>query len=407
MPRQLELAEEQPGRVRAVIFEMGIQEQLSLSYYKQIGVLNSEHDVFLVQHVQTNAVYVMKKLSVYNVDVYRKLMAFPVRNIPRITEAIEEDGFLTVIEEYISGSTLRRILEERISEGQTKGLDIREALDYALQLCTIIKDLHSFDPPIIHRDIKPSNIIITTDNVLKLVDMDAAKIGSCGEARDTVLMGTEGYAAPEQYGFGSSGIRTDIYAIGVVMAEMAHGKFSRSELRDTLWDNIVEKCTRLSADERYSSVDEILSALHEIQHRVSRARYEDINSAGSQKTIVEISGIQSPGIQGNWLPPGFRTKKKGRMVLASLGYLLLIAMGFQIEVENATQAQVNLNRVFFILIAFMEVLIIGNYRGIWSVFGINRIRNRWIKGIAVAFIAGLALVLGILILVCLEIVFFR
>ena len=95
------------------------------------------------------------------------------------------------------------------------------------------------------------------------------------------------------------------------------------------------------------------------------------------------------------------------MVLASLGYLLLIAMGFQIEVENATQAQVNLNRVFFILIAFMEVLIIGNYRGIWSVFGINRIRNRWIKGIAVAFIAGLALVLGILILVCLEIVFFR
>ena len=383
---------------------MGIQEQLTLSYYKQIGVLNSDHDVFLVQHVQTNAVYVMKKLSVYNLDVYRRLMKSPVRSVPRIIEAVEDGGILTVIEEYISGITLRQMLEER--EVCSKGLEIRDAVDLALQLCRIVKDLHSFDPPIIHRDIKPSNIIITPDNVLKLVDMDAAKLGSRGEERDTVLMGTEGYAAPEQYGFGSSGIRTDIYAIGVVMAEMVHGKFSRSELRDTMWDNIVEKCTRLSSEERYASVDEIISALGMIRHRLLRTREEAVRPE-TQDPAAKRPGILSPEVQNSWLPPGFRSKNYGRMVLAAFGYLLIIAAGTQIEVKEASQAQLNLNRLFFILTGLIVVLITGNYRGIWNVFGISRIRNKWLRGSAVVFFAGLASVLMILILVCLEIVFFK
>lgn len=73
-----------------------------------------------------------------------------------------------------------------------------------IMLCNILNALHSMTPPIIHRDIKPSNIIITSYNYAMLLDFNAAKQFSGQNESDTVLIGTPGYAAPEQYGFGSS-----------------------------------------------------------------------------------------------------------------------------------------------------------------------------------------------------------
>ena len=75
--------------------------------------------------------------------------------------------------------------------------------------------------PIIHRDIKPSNIMITEQNHVVLLDFNAAKLYTNASTNDTVLLGTKGYAAPEQYGFGSSSPQTDIYAIGVLIKEAA------------------------------------------------------------------------------------------------------------------------------------------------------------------------------------------
>ena len=87
-------------------------------------------------------------------------------------------------------------------------------------LCNILEALHSMTPPIIHRDIKPSNIIITSYNYAMLLDFNAAKQFSGQNESDTVLIGTPGYAAPEQYGFGSSSPKTDIYSLGIVLREM-------------------------------------------------------------------------------------------------------------------------------------------------------------------------------------------
>ena len=75
-------------------------------------------------------------------------------------------------------------------------------------------------PAIIHRDIKPSNIIITAYNRAVLLDFNAAKYYSCQSTEDTVLLGTQGYASPEQYGFGSSSPQTDIYSMGILFREL-------------------------------------------------------------------------------------------------------------------------------------------------------------------------------------------
>ena len=128
----------------------------------------------------------------------RYLKDNPIKNTPRIYEVIEDSNQLIVLEEYISGTTLQQILDEQ------KVLKEEQVENIIRQLCSILLELHKAHPPIIHRDIKPSNIIISPDGVVKLIDMNAAKWNRNHSGRDTALIGTVGYAAPEQYGFASS-----------------------------------------------------------------------------------------------------------------------------------------------------------------------------------------------------------
>lgn len=70
------------------------------------------HGVKLVQHVETQKVYVKKVLTIYDPRVFQYLKGHPMAGIPRIIELIETEGSLVVIEEYISGVPLRKVLDE-------------------------------------------------------------------------------------------------------------------------------------------------------------------------------------------------------------------------------------------------------------------------------------------------------
>lgn len=122
---------------------------------------------------------------------YTKILS---REFQKYLPIYEEDSHLILIEEYISGRTLEDIIKSH-------DLTSQYIIQYTEELCNILKELHAFCPPIIHRDIKPSNIIVTSSNHIVLIDFNAAKEYSEIESSDTVLLGTKGYAAPEQYGF--------------------------------------------------------------------------------------------------------------------------------------------------------------------------------------------------------------
>lgn len=139
-------------------------------------------------------------LDVYNLAVYAELYRNPIAGTPRIINYYEETGQLTVIEEYISGTSL----QDKIRHAD---ISPNEMLQYMLDLCTILEQLHLHNPAIIHRDVKPSNVIITSYNRAVLLDFNAAKYHTAAKDSDTILLGTQGYAAPEQYGFGQSSRR--------------------------------------------------------------------------------------------------------------------------------------------------------------------------------------------------------
>ncbi len=232
------------------LYGMSDEALLELSCYSTVKALDEEGHVKLVRHVESGNLYVEKILSVYDKSIYVYLLKNPVKNMPRISAIFEGVKQLVVIEEYISGKTLAEIIRE-------KQLNEREAVRIAKEVCDILDVLHTIPTHIIHRDVKPSNVICSEDGKVYLLDMNASKWFHTDETDDTKYIGTMGYAAPEQIGFGmkaSSG-KTDIYAMGMMLNVMVTGKFPKEEKVSGALGSIIEKCTELDAEERYTAAE--------------------------------------------------------------------------------------------------------------------------------------------------------
>ncbi|MCR5666962.1 MAG: serine/threonine protein kinase, partial [Eubacterium sp.] len=267
---------------------MNIEAELALSYYKEIADINKNHEITLVQHVENKHFFVKKELSVYNESIYAELKNHPLSGLPTIRELEKNDDTLIIIEDYINGETLEDILQKRpkLSEDETKHI--------ILQLCDTVTKLHSLTPPIIHRDIKPSNVMITPEGNAILLDMNAARFDNSSKDEDTRLLGTKGYAAPEQYGFGPSGVSADIYALGMLMNTMLTGNISREQIHPGHFSSVIKRCLKLNPSERYASVAALKAAL-----------------TGNY-------------LWTKYLPPGFRSLKPTHMLLAIIMYMLII-----------------------------------------------------------------------------------
>ncbi len=133
-------------------------------------------------------------------------------NIPKIADFFEQDGRSYLVMEFILGESL----EKRLKAANAPLLE-SDVLNWALQLCDALHYLHTRTPPIIFRDMKPSNAMVTNTGHVKLIDFGIARTYKIGKKRDTVAMGSENYAAPEQWGKGQTDARSDVYALGATI----------------------------------------------------------------------------------------------------------------------------------------------------------------------------------------------
>jgi len=137
-------------------------------------------------------------------------------NLPRVYEYFQTPGQWYLVMDFIAGETL----EEYQSKAPNQHLLLSEVLDIGLQLCTVLAYLHSHQPPIVFRDLKPANIMRTPMGQLYLIDFGIARYFKPGQAKDTVALGSLGYAAPEQYGKAQTTPRADIYSLGAVLHQL-------------------------------------------------------------------------------------------------------------------------------------------------------------------------------------------
>lgn len=163
-----------------------------------------------------------------------------------------------LLRDFVPGQTLEQLVRR---EGT---LDPAEAAALALKLCRALEALHALTPPVIHRDLKPENIVLTPAGRVRLIDMEAARRYKPGQESDTVLLGTRGYAAPEQFGHGQTDVRTDIYAVGRVLAYLLTGSPDTPPAlrgRDRALGRVTERCCAYDPARRYAGTAQLARAL--------------------------------------------------------------------------------------------------------------------------------------------------
>lgn len=235
------------------------EEVLELSLYDEIEHIGDKVDVIIVENQENHKLYVKKILSNYDLSVYKYLQNNPVAYMPKLIGVYEGKNNLVIIEEYIKGRTIAEILADKCFEKN-------DAIEIIKKICSILSDLHGQEKAIIHRDIKPSNIIIADNGDVYLLDINVAKWYKPDETEDTKMFGTLYFAAPEQFGytFSASSVKSDIYAVGVLLNVMITGHLPKEEkAAGDIWP-IIEKCISLEPANRYTA-SELIVALEGIE----------------------------------------------------------------------------------------------------------------------------------------------
>lgn len=227
-------------------------EQALTTEYTPVRLLKESDrgSVRLIRHNATGRRFILRRFT-GNGEVYRKLLDYACPNLPTVYEVAVKGEENLVLEEFIEGDTLDFLLQGALfTPAETRNI--------VMQLCKALWILHTMAA--VHRDIKPENIILRGSDAI-LIDFDAARLHKPEMETDTRILGTTGFAAPEQYGLSQSDRRADIYSIGILINVMLTGEHPSKRQVPGKWGRIVARCTQVNPQKRYQSVLDLMEAM--------------------------------------------------------------------------------------------------------------------------------------------------
>ena len=188
---------------------------------------------------------------------YDLLQRLHHRQIPRPLSYLEWEEKEYLMREYVEGISLS---EQVTDQGTLSANKVREA---ALSLCQVLTYLHNQDPPVICRDVKPQNVILDSSGVCHLIDLGAARRYRPEQQGDTVFIGTEVTAPPEQFGYQQTDQRSDIYSLGMLLRFLYTGDFDPqpSAVIPGVLGRVIRRCTAFDPQNRFSSVQSVSRVL--------------------------------------------------------------------------------------------------------------------------------------------------
>jgi len=216
-------------------------------------------------------------------------------NLPQCTDFFTEGDRRFLVMEYIDGSTLEDKLD------RNKGpFPEHLVLVWARQLCDVLEYLHNQQPPVIFRDMKPGNIMLTRSGRIKLIDFGIARLFRSRGSQDTQLLGTPGFAPPEQYGSAQTDERSDIYSMAMTLFQLLTCSISENGFGLTNvhanFPNIsspvaraLEKATSLRPEDRYESIVVFRRALL----GVGAFQFENGGEATTPEELAELCAHHS------------------------------------------------------------------------------------------------------------------
>lgn len=177
---------------------------------------------------------------------------------------------------YIQGMDLEKYQDKH------RVLSIQDILRITIETCKETARLHALSPPVLHRDIKPKNLIIDYQGQVHLIDFETSRNYKKNKSKDTIFFGTEGNAAPEQYGYSQTDVRTDVYGIGKVL-EFLYDENAGCQPEESVvfrrLKKIIQKAIAFDPAHRYPSVSALQCALEkmmkkvDVKQRIKRLRW--------------------------------------------------------------------------------------------------------------------------------------
>lgn len=198
--------------------------------------------------------------------------------LPRVVDIVDGADGLFVVMDFVEGVSLK-CMRERAGGA----LPQKDVIEWGIQLCDVLGYLHGLTPPVVYRDMKPGNVMLREDGTVKLVDFGTARRFKVGAAGDTTVLGTRGYAAPEQLaGDLQTDARSDVYSLGVTLHALVTGLSPSSQAYprpirevdpslDEGLEIVLERATRANPDERYQTCEQMGRDLRD--HRKLTAGY--------------------------------------------------------------------------------------------------------------------------------------
>lgn len=266
---------------------------------------------------RTDGQKIVKRTYDKEIAAYSMLQGVSCDNLPRIYSAEFDGDRFVVEEELIDGISLQYMLDcgERF--------DAERACEIGIEVCNALAYLH--DSGFVHRDVKPEHILFSKDGRIVLIDLDASMMISTNKKKDTQLLGTTGYAAPEQFGLTRSDRRTDVFAVGIMLNEMLTGEHPSVTLcRENPMNEIIEKCIRMNPQDRYQTIEELSEALADVHSKIEEDKLKASRKLG--KTDIDNRADGKP------------VDKKRMRAAAVLAVAVLLCVGIFIGVTGGTDS---------------------------------------------------------------------
>ncbi len=215
-------------------------------------------------------------------------------HLPRIVECYTAGGCFVAVSEFVPGETLADVVYRC-----DPSFELAE--DVVPQICDALTELHqAFDPPIIHRDLKPSNVVLSQGS-LTLIDFGIARTYDDAAEADTHRFGTRAYAPPEQFGFGQTDVRSDVYALGLLLYYCLTEKTPDANARRTGWRDpaipepvrlVIEKAASFDPADRFDDAAAFKGAF---LSAIRKVRGSGEAAAGKEGRMPALPGLETDG----------------------------------------------------------------------------------------------------------------
>lgn len=245
-----------------------------LAHYELLECLsaNDQGETLLARDIATGEKAVVKcypRQSEIGYQEAELLRTLEHPGVPRLLGEYLTDDMRCVARTYAAGQPLS-------APGLRESLTRDRVIAVGMELCDILSALHGRKPPVIHRDVKPQNVIMADDGHVSLIDFGISRAYDPMAESDTVMLGTKKFAAPEQYSFGQTDTRSDLYSLGAVMMYLLTGTVQPDRIARLVPDRgfaaFISRCMAFDPRDRWQSADETRRALSALRPDTRRKR---------------------------------------------------------------------------------------------------------------------------------------